>query len=111
MRKVQFRFELQRRSDSALSSPGDHVGSAGPIDTQDSDDTWRGTLCVFREQIILVSFSFLALFLNQIFIEMIMTNDPILYNHSAWTNTGTSSIFSIANVQMFAELLGSLPPQ
>ena len=47
-------------SESALSSPGDHVGSAGLIDTQDLDDIRRGTLCVFREQIISVSFSFLT---------------------------------------------------
>ena len=44
---------------SDLSSPGDHVGSAGLIDTQDSDDIRRGTLCGFREQIS-VSFSFLT---------------------------------------------------
>jgi hypothetical protein len=43
--------------ESALSSPGDHVGSAGLIDTKDSDDI---NFCGYREQIIKVSLSFLT---------------------------------------------------
>jgi hypothetical protein len=35
-------------------------------------------------------------------------NDPILAKYLTWTNSGTSFIVSIANVQMFAELLGPL---
>ena len=35
-----------------------------------------------------------------------MTNDPALAKCLTWTNSGTSFIISIANVQMFAELLG-----
>ena len=37
-----------------------------------------------------------------------MTNDPVLAKCLAWSNSGTSFMVSIGNVQTFAELLGPL---
>ena len=80
------------------------VGSADPTDDIRSEEPFVGFVNKYISELYLPWCQYSLI----IYYEGCMNNDLVLVNCLTWTNSGTTFIISTPNVQMFAELLGSL---